>query len=105
MASKKRRKGLYAPTAEQAISAASGLAKFDRAVKMSTPDGRMVKSVTVKFDGSEWLVIMRGQTSFAGDDMVAFARLDNLLNIGDLLSTMLAGDWKLDKYGNGWRKA
>lgn len=94
---------MYAPSADQAISAASGLAKFDREVKTAPVTGRMVKSVTVKFDGAEWMVIMRGQSSFAGTDMVAFKRLENLLNIGDVLCAMLADEWKLDKYGNGWR--
>jgi hypothetical protein len=104
MSNKKRKKGIYLPNQEQAVSAGMAMARLDRKWKMERPNERMTKSVTLKFDGAEWLAVLRGATSYGGDDMVMFQRIENLLFLGDIISSMMDAEWKLDKYGNGFKR-
>lgn len=99
MGAKKKRKGIYLPTNEQAISAGMELARLDRDWKIETPTGIMVKSVTMKFDGAEWLIVMRASQGYGGIGLVQFKRLENMTFVGAVLNEMRRSEWKTDKYG------
>lgn len=97
MGRRKRAKGL--PTGEQAQSIGFALAVFDRHCKRAdiTKDV-LIKSFTAKFDGTEWLIILRGQ-KFADSGLVQFGRLPELVSLPGLLNEMTHQSWKADKYG------
>ena len=99
VAKRKRKAQSGHQTPEQAASAGFAIAKFEWECRnKSVPVDILIKSFTLKFDGDEWLLILRGQ-EFAGDALVQFKRLSTLVGLGGVLLTMLEGEWKTDKYG------